>query len=103
MTKEEAEEILSRPFNMKNVPQDVLEAHRMAIKALEQETVTEFADRCRECGAKYGKLLKKEPKTGYWIRRNSFLVPYKCSECNYKSERYDNYCPNCGAKMEVSE
>jgi len=25
------------------------------------ETVTEFADRCRECGAKYGKLLKQEP------------------------------------------
>ena len=25
------------------------------------ETVTEFADRCRECGAKYGKLLKREP------------------------------------------
>ena len=25
-----------------------------------QETVTEFADRCRECGAKYGKLLKSQ-------------------------------------------
>ena len=25
------------------------------------ETVTEFADRCRECGAKYGKTLKQEP------------------------------------------
>lgn len=24
------------------------------------ETVTEFADRCRECGAKYGKLLKEK-------------------------------------------
>ena len=24
------------------------------------ETVTEFADRCRECGAKYGKLLKQD-------------------------------------------
>lgn len=24
-----------------------------------QETVTEFADRCRECGARYGRLLKK--------------------------------------------
>ncbi len=23
------------------------------------ETITEFADRCRECGAKYGKLLKE--------------------------------------------
>lgn len=29
------------------------------------ETVTEFADRCRECGAKYGKLL--EQKSGKWI------------------------------------
>ena len=36
---------------------------------------------------------------GYWILRNSFLVPYKCSKCNYESEKYDNYCPNCGAKM----
>lgn len=27
------------------------------------ETVTEFADRCRECGAKYGKLLKQQPCT----------------------------------------
>ena len=24
-------------------------------------TVTDFADRCRECGARYGKLLKQEP------------------------------------------
>ena len=37
---------------------------REEAKALEQqpnETVTEFADRCRECGAKYGKLLKQQP------------------------------------------
>lgn len=27
----------------------------------EPETITEFADRCRECGARYGKLLKQEP------------------------------------------
>ena len=40
------------------------EKMREAIEVLEQEkpeTVTEFADRCRECGAKYGKLLKQEP------------------------------------------
>lgn len=29
----------------------------------EDETVTGFADRCRECGAKYGKLLKQVLKT----------------------------------------
>ena len=44
-------------------------------------------------------LLEQEPRKGHWILRNSFLVPYKCSECNYKSERYDNYCPNCGCRM----
>lgn len=33
------------------------------------ETITEFADRCRECGARYGKLLKQ--KSG------------KCKNCKY--------------------
>lgn len=44
------------------------------------------------------KLLKQEPKTGYWIPRNSFLLNYKCSKCGWESEKY-NYCPNCGLKM----
>lgn len=50
------------------------EALRMAIKALQEpksETVTEFAVRCREWGAKYGKLLKQEPKIGH------------CKDCKY--------------------
>lgn len=46
-------------------------------KNVRYETVTEFADRCRECGAKYGKLLKQEqePKTGQfaeWVAREIF-------------------------------
>lgn len=28
------------------------------------ETVTEFADRCRECGARYGKLLEADKREG---------------------------------------
>jgi hypothetical protein len=39
---------------------------------------------------------------GHWIPRNAYLLKYKCSECNYKSEKY-NYCPNCGAEMITSE
>lgn len=31
------------------------------------ETVTEFADRCRECGARYGKLLKQLREQTRWI------------------------------------
>ena len=67
------------------------------------ETVTEFADRCRECGAKYGKLL--EQKTGHWIKENPFMLS-ECSECGNKAFGYNgfdetrtDYCPSCGAYM----
>lgn len=73
------------------------------------ETVTEFADRCRECGARYGKLLKQqEPKIGHWIDADEWCETVdgfeqwgyfrKCSKCGYvfKFLEIDNYCPNCG-------
>lgn len=66
------------------------------------ETVTEFADRCRECG---------KQKKGEWCKQNDdYFDWYECSECGYGSEgemqyssEYDvrtKYCPNCGAEME---
>lgn len=84
----------------------------MAIKALEAlrekkpETVTEFADRCRECGAKYGKLLKSQ--TGHWIKtisENWVTSAVRCSECGFEDNRYTlfRYCPDCGARMEVEK
>jgi len=39
MTREEAIEILSRPKSMNGVPTEILTAHAMAIKALEQESI----------------------------------------------------------------
>lgn len=58
------------------------------------ETVTEFADRCRECG----KMRK-----GHWIW--NFDKGYcKCSECGIgMGHKEFDYCPNCGAKMESEE
>jgi len=44
-----------------------------------------------------------QPRKGHWLHRNAFLVPWKCSECNYESERYENFCPNCGADMREVE
>lgn len=97
------------------------------------ETVTEFADRCRECGARYGKLLKQEqtdtwsikevadalarhlpivtpqPKTGHWIfkqfdEETGISNNYWCSECGKPlAQVYKTYCSNCGAKMESEE
>lgn len=65
------------------------------------ETVTEFADRCRECGAKHGEL-------GHWI---SIVVngrhKIKCNKCDYTEPEYAthirNYCPYCGTKMVEQE
>jgi ribosomal protein S27E len=65
----------------------ILEAYKMAIKALEQQ-----------------------PKTGHWIDTDSdsfeFHRIYKCSECgNTQIEYPENiherfrYCPNCGCRM----
>ena len=76
------------------------------------ETVTEFADRCRECGARYGKLLKQ--KSGKWIERQNIERSdletavnlkwrYECSECGYETQHKTKYCPNCGAKMRGAE
>ena len=45
MTREEAINILSRPRTMKNTPNNILEAHNMAIKALEQELCTDAISR----------------------------------------------------------
>lgn len=65
--------------------------------------------------------IKQEPKIGHWIKIGdrglgwSDTVICKCSECEYQkefrgkfdghnlivdTERADNYCSNCGAKME---
>ena len=61
-------------------------------------TVTDFADKCRECG---------KQKKGHWIITGDYLtaaygsVDYvKCSCCGKDSLEEGDYCPNCGAKME---
>ena len=71
------------------------------------ETVTEFADRCRECG---------KQKTGHWILTDveyNRVYHCKCSECGkypmdyirgsenwwFIKNRLPKCCPNCGVKM----
>ena len=62
----------------------------------------------RETVKKAIELLKKQRKTGHWIRPDRHSEAY-CSECmcdapifindwQYK-ETKTKYCPNCGAKM----
>ena len=46
-----------------------------------------------------------EPKRGYW-KYNAKIGTFKvwtCDQCGWNSEAEFNFCPNCGAKMEVTE
>lgn len=43
-----------------------------------------------------------QSKTGYWIRCD-ILQELKCSECRRCFRNKTNFCPNCGARMEVEE
>ena len=58
--------------------------------------------------------MEKRKKTGHWIGTeydgyadgNPVYDAYECSECGaeFCGEDFDfDYCPRCGAKMEVSE
>lgn len=55
-------------------------------------------------------LQAQLPKLGKWIKRREFVEEwqfdgFRCSICNWWKGNFEtyNYCPNCGAKMEVQE
>lgn len=61
---------VSRGRSTATIMQDILDLPPVTPKP---ETVTDFADRCHECGAKYGKLLKQD-SCGDAISRQAVLA-----------------------------
>ena len=58
-----------------------------------------------EVGEDVGKLPSAQPKRGVW-NYNSKIGTFKvwtCDQCGWNYEAEFNFCPNCGAKMEVTE
>ena len=53
----------------------------------------------------YKRLIKQEPRKGYWLRRPHVYGVTYCSICDFELKIDNtNYCPNCGADMrEVKE
>lgn len=56
------------------------------------------------------RIMKLEPaRHGRWIKHKVYVKTAKCSECKTDftkiviSDKYPNYCPNCGAKMRGDE
>ena len=61
------------------------------------------ADNCK----KIIKALEQEPKTGQWVKIKPYplqMHDYECSECGHETDdNTENYCSNCGAKMESED
>lgn len=45
----------------------------------------------------------KPVRHGHWNRYGPSFAPWQCSECEYDTRLKENYCPNCGIKMDGDE
>ena len=41
--------------------------------------------------------------TGKWVKEDEYGDFWVCDQCGFTSEHRDNFCPICGARMEVKE
>lgn len=77
---------------------------------LDHAVYAEFADGVKGWIVEKGYVedaltVQPQPKTGHWTHDGShWKNRFICSECNYKLfDEPTNYCPNCGANMEVEK
>lgn len=63
---------------------------------MDGETISEIddVDEIEATPARYGRWIRQDP-TEAW--------DYRCSECGVHVDYKENYCPNCGAKMDEVE
>lgn len=130
MNREEAINIMSQMIKDEEgfLSDNTVEAHKMAIKALEQQPCGNAIDRKLVCafidglisddgerkkGLEYIKSIPPvnlQPKTGHWEQYgNSWEDKFKCSECGKEQPKilcgeriighWSDYCPNCGCRM----
>ena len=78
-------------------------------KGIECENVL-HTDAAAAIEALQAETVRLWPKRGKWINSKERMRPDMCSVCGciYEADRFMdkiawNYCPNCGAKMEVQD
>lgn len=78
MTEREAIEILGRPFSMQEAPKEILDAHRLAIAALEKQETAKIV---------VGKS------------RGGVTLWHECSKCGEPVDAKDMFCRRCGRRL----
>ena len=49
------------------------------------------------------KASEKEDKRTYWVVLDNTFTRFQCNSCHKDSDTRWDYCPHCGAKMEVAK
>lgn len=94
MTKQEAIKVLKKDLKIIDDP-------KVTMTAREWE---EHDDHMRDALEMAIEALEREPKRGYWLEaKEEDPCWYRCSECGRLYDLDENYCPNCGARMEGNE
>lgn len=61
-------------------------------------------EKCEEALNLAIETLEQEPKRGKWEQAKDIEKEYAvCTNCKHHGEFYMDYCPNCGARMEVEK
>ena len=81
----------------------LMEDAAAAIEELQKDLTT--IQKCYEIAdTTVDEVLKQLPKLGEWeLIDGAEPMRWGCSRCKYLSWETSNYCPRCGAKMEVQE
>ena len=91
---------------------DAIEALQKALQAEHKKTVAQiyyeeqmaWEGRCKDLMYWIADLQAHLPKRGEWeLIDGAEPMRWGCSRCKYMSWETSNYCPRCGAKMEVQD
>lgn len=77
-----------------------IDGHELGKRIRECTTLTDYTKQIIMGYIYAAPVLDVEPvKHAFWTENHRGY--YECSECGCEVRNFNNYCPNCGAKMDL--
>ena len=103
MTEQEAIKYLTGYLDSVVYKEKCVEAHKLAIKALEEVQQYREIGTVEECRAAVEKQTAAKPLGGKDADGNDYAICRECSAILSDGEWFAQYCPDCGKKVDWRE